>query len=578
MGVGKPNIEYRSKWERNSLLMIPRFLSEEDSDAIERFVAYLNKLIGKPKAQYNSEIILKLFPSVRLARGVEHVLLRDYYSFSTLPLTQVLPEEESERFLAKGIVDPYKLRLLMTKKVNKELNGFVLEEERINFLNEMAKELGVRLDSLEKVLWLDTEEEKILTRVRDVPHSSKKLLPILNFHIFESILQCSTLAMLSVEGQFNGSVAKTLFWLCKKSGILCEVTKEGNTLRIEIAGPEEVVGKKEKYGRLIAPVFFNLAAFLQKTTKKFQFEIELFLFGRERVFRGSEKLFENILVPEERKRYFQEKITKYDSNVEKRFEAEFNLARGDRKGWMLLVEPELVIQGSTILIPDFALDRNGQRIFLEIVGFWTESYKAKKLQKLVKLKKEGMKNLILLVKDEHRKEFSEKTTGFPVIYYSKRFPIHAILDTLEKRFSDFRIRKAQVLRQLDIIITEIITRLKDSQNITLNETMKLFNCYHYGELEDLMETEHILRRFAKNGLLFIEGAGILHERTLKSLGTIINQMIVKTGSSLSQVEETIRTHDIKVEDLGSLLRKMGFKVIWKALDNPKVVLTEQSDD
>lgn len=577
MGVGKTNIEYRSKWERNSLLLIPRFLSEEDSDAIERFLAYLEDLIGKPKALYNTEIILNLFPSVRLGRGVEHVLLRDYYSFLSLPLTQVLPKEDSERFFAKGIEEPYKLRLLVTEKVNKELDGFVPEEERKKLLKETADGLGVSLDSIEKALWLDTEEEKILTRVNEIPHPPKNLLPILNFHIFESILQCSTLVMLWVEGQFSGTVAKNLFWLCKKSGILCEVSKEENTLQIEIAGPEEVVGKKEKYGRLIAPVFFDLAAYLQKSSKKFRFEIELFLFGRERVFQGTEETLENILVPEERIRYFQEIITKYDSNVEKRFDTEFNLARGDRKGWTLLVEPELVIRGSTIFIPDFALDRNGQRIFLEIVGFWTESYKAKKLQKLAILKKEGMKNLILLVKDEFSNEFTEKTTGFPVIYYSKRFPIHVILNTLEKQFSNFGMRKTQVLRQLDIIIPEIITRLRDSKNMTVDATMKLFNCHHYGELEDLMATEHILMRFAKEGILFVEGVGILLESSLKNLGTIIRQTIAKTGSPLSQIEEVIRTQDLKIEDPGILLRTMGFKIIWKALDNPKVVLTEQSD-
>jgi len=113
--------------------------------------------------------------------------------------------------------------------------------------------------------------------------------------------------------------------------------------------------------------------------------------------------------------------------------------------------------------------------------------------------------------------------------------------------------------------------------MTVDATMKLFNCHHYGELEDLMATEHILMRFAKEGILFVEGVGILLESSLKSLGTIIRQTIAKTGSPLSQIEDVIRTHDLKIEDPGALLRKMGFKVIWKALDNPKVVLTEQSD-
>jgi len=202
MGVGKTNIEYRSKWKRNILLMNPRFLSEEESSALDSFLAYLEDLVDKPKAEYNPETILKIFPSVRLARGVEHVLLR-----------------------------------------------VVTEEEREETLKEVASELGVNLASIEKVLWLDGEDEKILTRLTESPPRSKELLPILNFHILESILKCSTLVTLWIEGQFSGTVAKKLYWVCKKSGILCEFSREENTLRIELIGPEEVVGKKEKYGR-----------------------------------------------------------------------------------------------------------------------------------------------------------------------------------------------------------------------------------------------------------------------------------------------------------------------------------------
>ena len=576
MGVGKTNIEYRSKWKRNILLMNPRFLSEEESGALDSFLAYLEDLVDKPKAEYNPETILKIFPSVRLARGVEHVLLRDYYSFVSLPL-EALPRADSERLLARGIDEPYKLRLVVTEKVNKTRDGFVTEEEREETLKEVASELGVNLASIEKVLWLDGEDEKILTRLTESPPRSKELLPILNFHILESILKCSTLVTLWIEGQFSGTVAKKLYWVCKKSGILCEFSREENTLRIELIGPEEVVGKKEKYGRLIAPVFFNLAAFLRESHREFRFEIELFLFSRERAFRGTEEILENILIPEESARLFRDFISEYDSNVEKRFDAEFKSERGDRKGWSLLVEPEIVVMGPTIFIPDFALSRNGETVFLEIVGFWTESYKAKKLAKLAQLKKKGMKNLILLVNNEFRKEFTEKITGFPVIYYSKRFPMHSVMETLETHFSTFEMRKTQVLSRIDVIIRELLASLRDSKTIVVNDLHKAFDCYHQGELKEIMATDSIKTRLAQEGLVFIESVGILLKSVLNDLKITICQTISQTGAPLSKIDALIRNEDLKFEDPTRLLRRMGFQVVWKALDAPRVILPEQPD-
>ncbi len=196
MGIGKSNIEYHSKREKNILLMNPRFLSNDDLDAINKFVEYLEGQVDKPKSEYFPSTVLKLFSSVRLARGIEHVLLRDYYSFVSQSLEQVLDKNELNRLIAKGIDEPYKLRLLAINKVNKQNNGFVNEDDKKRILTSLSSELNVDFASVEKGLWLDAEDMKKMSKLTDPTPSPAELIPILNFHILDSLLRYSTIITL----------------------------------------------------------------------------------------------------------------------------------------------------------------------------------------------------------------------------------------------------------------------------------------------------------------------------------------------------------------------------------------------
>jgi len=51
-------------------------------------------------------------------------------------------------------------------------------------------------------------------------------------------------------------------------------------------------------------------------------------------------------------------------------------------GWEIAREPEPLVVGGSVFIPDFALSKDSLKIYLEIVGFWTPSYIEKKLKKL----------------------------------------------------------------------------------------------------------------------------------------------------------------------------------------------------
>lgn len=75
----------------------------------------------------------------------------------------------------------------------------------------------------------------------------------------------------------------------------------------------------------------------------------------------------------------------FDSSIEEAFAQKW----GDesRDGWKLLREGGIIYKGQKIFIPDFVLQHeNGQRVYLEIVGFWTPEYLRKKFDTLHRFK------------------------------------------------------------------------------------------------------------------------------------------------------------------------------------------------
>jgi predicted nuclease of restriction endonuclease-like RecB superfamily len=47
------------------------------------------------------------------------------------------------------------------------------------------------------------------------------------------------------------------------------------------------------------------------------------------------------------------------------------------------------------MTPDFSFEKDGMQAYLEVVGFWTEEYLAKNVQKLTKLPFEFGQSLVL---------------------------------------------------------------------------------------------------------------------------------------------------------------------------------------
>jgi hypothetical protein len=152
--------------------------------------------------------------------------------------------------------------------------------------------------------------------------------------------------------------------------------------------------------------------------------------GNERYEAGEEERAEGEKAEEETIEYLEKETgiqeidaeeAAYDSTLEKMFGS---LSLGS---WKIKREPTILKAGKYAFIPDFSLQRDGIRVYLEIVGFWTPEYLETKIYKLKQVKEP----VILLI--DRKLKCSEK--DFPsqdVIFFDKKIPANEVMQILRK--------------------------------------------------------------------------------------------------------------------------------------------------
>ena len=99
-------------------------------------------------------------------------------------------------------------------------------------------------------------------------------------------------------------------------------------------------------------------------------------------------------------------------------------------------EPEPVVAGDALVFPDFALQHRmdpSRRWLLEIVGFWTPSYLARKL---ASYRAAGLSNLILCIDEERDCADGDLPPGTFVVRFRRRIDVGAVCRLIEARVAD----------------------------------------------------------------------------------------------------------------------------------------------
>jgi hypothetical protein len=283
---------------------------------------------------------------------------------------------------------------------------------RASAVTSAASTLGISGEALEGSLFADLPGERLvdLPSPRPAPHD---LALRANLALAQGFLQRSSRISLRVDGNARAVVRQVLL-----RRLLCTVeqsSKRGGAL-IEISGPYSLFKRTTLYGRALGSLVPALRA-----CDHFRLTADAVLRGRELMvgIQSGDPIFPAA-----------ELTRRYDSKLEERFSLEF---RKLAPVFDLVREPEPVRAGDHLIFPDFAIFCRrdpGQRVLLEIAGFWTPDYLAKKLERV---RAAGVTNLILCIDESlNCAEADAALQDFhPVLRFKRKIDANAVLTAVE---------------------------------------------------------------------------------------------------------------------------------------------------
>ena len=261
-------------------------------------------------------------------------------------------------------------------------------------------------------MFADLENEQILSKFS--PPEAKSLLCEYNLSLAQTLLfQASGLKF-----RASGGHQETLRAV-KRLGLMYAAEEADGRLDITVDGPMSALKSTERYGTSLAkllpfivssPGWSMDASIVRKDYS-----------GNPRVysFAMDEKTYASLFGK------FAEidHTTTFDSEPEEKFYESFQNAG---TGWAISREPEPLITGKYLFIPDFLLEKDGTKVYLEIAGFWTADYLKKKVAKLNEVKD---KNLIVLASAKMSCDAFKFFSG-SVIFFDKKIPLKDVTDRL----------------------------------------------------------------------------------------------------------------------------------------------------
>lgn len=409
-----------------------------------------------------------------------------------------------------AVIEPATAR----KMVFEECTGAVFDiKERKEVISSVARKLSVEPDALEQALWADMEENLIIKEFQTT--TPEDLLRQYNLSMTQTLLFKATGMEIQIEDNYQ-----EVFWKIKQLGLMYSI--EDN--RIYLNGAVSLFKMTERYGTALAKLLPTImkcnkwtlkASILKKTTQGkriYDFTLD-----------NTKKIFS--IEPDSN-------METFDSSIEKDFSL---LSFND---WYVKREPTILKAGQYVFIPDFSLEKNGKKIYVEIIGFWTPEYLQNKIQKINLLKQK--EDMILLVNKKLACSGSEFNTD-NLIFYDKKVPYLEVLKILRKYEEKQVSEDTEKLKHTEITL--------EGSVIDLDEIARIHNV-------SLDALRTVIKQNNKDYLLI--GKQLVDNQTLKVI-----QRELDGVEKYSEALTIIKNYGIKSQQIFDLL---GYKVKWKGLD------------
>ncbi|MBX7221113.1 MAG: DUF790 family protein [Blastocatellia bacterium] len=278
-------------------------------------------------------------------------------------------------------------------------------------VRELAARYELAAEVIPEMLYADLPENQILVSLPEL--TPKMLVERYNLAQAQGLLYYANQLVITAHRNVPGEYRR-LFHRIKFYGLMYAV--EGNLddgYRVYVDGPASILRQNQKYG-------VKMAAFLPAllNISKWELEANLFVKGKSARYTvtSDAPLVSHYPKPPE-----------FDSLLEASFVERWNKLKTP---WSLEREVEIIDLKGTVFVPDFAVRHPDSRVaHVEIVGFWHPDYLRRKFDKV---KRAGMKNLILAVSDRLKvtDDHLEGVPG-PVIFFKGKVDPKAVLETVE---------------------------------------------------------------------------------------------------------------------------------------------------
>jgi uncharacterized protein len=270
-------------------------------------------------------------------------------------------------------------------------------------LRAASSELGVTEAALLEALFADRAKNLVLERTAPLA-TPADLARSYNLALAQALLMRSTELDITVHEH-----ARRVVGYAKLRGLMATFAEDGNATRVGLSGPLALFRETTKYGRALAgllPVLASSAAWC--ASARVRFDGRLWTLELD----AASPIACDGTLPRPA-----------DSHAER------HLARELRKlgsTWQIVREAEVVRVGARLFYPDFTLVSARGRVVVEIVGFWTPEYLAKKAEAIAA----ADRPILVCVDERHaRGPFAESPHVLP---YKRRPDAAALVRAAER--------------------------------------------------------------------------------------------------------------------------------------------------
>ncbi len=440
-------------------------------------------------------------------------------------------------FEVEAAVDPFQARKTVFEEAGR---GPVLRrEDRERVLRKAAEELGISVGQLEKALWADGEEELVLREFREI--QAEELIKLYNTSLVQTMLFRASAMAVRV-----GEEHRDLIRRVKRLGLMYTAKRQHGSFLLRIDGPASVLKMTEKYGTSLAKLFPWII-----TLPPWSIKADIILRSWRVMGYKSPRILEFRIDDSKGHLFTSSRQSlppprEFDSSVEEKFARSFTALRTE---WSVKREPEPLVAGGRVFIPDFILERNQAKIYLEIVGFWTQEYLERKLQKLRELEKV---DLILAVDRSLACSGFKELTDFFLIYYRKEVPIKEVMQVLnrieekEVREELRRIAKEELQLHEDVVDLDAMASERGVSYKAMSRAVSGAEGYvrvgrELVSLSKMKELEQKLLSFPREAM-YEDVAGVVRKEGIKSVTGVLGHLgyEVRWGSLRADTLKVVR--------------------------------------